>query len=106
MMELQWLKEGTMVAGRIPVTSEEVPVVVIYAVILSNQGDCFNDRDFKQRRLGFVYLQRKGKRRMLDSQTEVPGGEVGERVGDDERIMVPLKMRHMSNGFGEVRLER
>ena len=71
-------------AGRIPVTSEEVPVVVIYAVILSNQGDCFSDWDFNQRKLGFFYLQRKGNRRMLDYQTEVLGGEVGDRVGDDE----------------------
>ncbi|CAI9280822.1 unnamed protein product [Lactuca saligna] len=75
MMELLWSKEGTTVAGRIPMTSEEVPMVVIYAVILSNQVDCFSNRDFKQRKLGFVYLQRKGKRRILDYQTEVLGVE-------------------------------
>ena len=43
---------------------------------------------------------------MLDYRTEVLDGEVGERVGDDEWIMVPLKTKHMANGSSEGRLER
>ena len=105
-MELLWSTEGTTVAARISVTSGMVLVVVIYAVILSNQGDYFSDRYFKQGKLRFVYLQRKGKKRMLDYQAEVLGGEVRERMGDDEWIMVLSKMRHMANGSKEGRLER
>ncbi|CAI9262212.1 unnamed protein product [Lactuca saligna] len=88
MMELLWSKEGTMVAGRIPVTSEEVLVMVIYAVILLNQVDCFSNRDFKQIKLGFFYLQRKGKRRILDYQMEVLGVEVRDRRSFDDGVAV------------------